>query len=109
MSKGNHARATDETSPDAHPDNPAQPNAANCSHSPLTDSRPARYILEPKDLSQKQRNVALLLLRGVSDREIARTTGVDRMTIARWRKTPSFRRVLEAQRSTVWRNSVARL
>src|SRR5205814_1377178 len=52
---------------------------------------------------------ALLLLRGASDSDVARQVGVDRMTIARWRKTPSFRRVFEAQRSTVWRNSVARL
>src|SRR5438046_2871895 len=109
MSKGDHARTPDQSSAAPHPDIPAQQNVAKCSSAPLTSRHLQRYVLDHKELSERQKNAALLLLRGASDSDVARQAGVDRMTIARWRKTPSFRRVFEAQRSTVWRNSVARL
>ena len=57
-----------------------------------------RYLLAKKELSERQRNAAELLLQGLSDAETAAHVGVDRTTIFRWRKSMAFRRELERQR-----------
>ena len=84
-------------------------NVAFCGNAPFHDGPEARYLLDTQELSERQKSAAVLLLRGMSDSEVARQINVDRMTVARWRKTPSFRRVLNGQRHMVWQNSVKRL
>jgi hypothetical protein len=88
---------------------PMSQNVAECSSAPFRGRRGARYVLNGNDLTERQHTAALLLLRGKSDSEVARLIGVDRMTIARWRRTPSFQKLLRAQRAAVWNKSLARL
>jgi hypothetical protein len=94
---------------ESHPNPGVQQNVAECSGAKSPQPRPARYILDRKDLTERQRTAAQLLLQGDTDSEVARKIGVDRATIGRWRKTPSFRREVELSRTQLWQKSVGRL
>jgi hypothetical protein len=89
--------------------NPMQQNAAECSSAKSPPPTGSRYLLNSKDLTERQRAAAQLLLRGMTDSEVAREIGVDRGTIGRWRKTPSFRKEVEQARAKMWQDSVSRL
>jgi hypothetical protein len=67
------------------------------------------FLSSRNDLSEKQRNGIELLLRGLSDQEVAAQLEVDRGTVFRWRKSIPFARELDRQRKILWQQSAARL
>jgi hypothetical protein len=72
--------------------------------------RELRHILmAPEELSQRQLSAIELVLRGLSDAQVATQLGVDRSTVYRWRISPLFRRELERQRKVLFEHSAARL
>ena len=64
----------------------------------------------PAGLSVAQFHAIELLLRGTSVQLIAKTCGVNRRTIHRWRtEDPTFRAELERAREEVWADSIERM
>jgi hypothetical protein len=69
----------------------------------------SRILLRDQQLSQREQNAIPLLLRGLSDAQVAQQVGVDRGTVFRWRQDADFAAELEKQRQVVLQHSVARL
>jgi hypothetical protein len=63
----------------------------------------------PKPLSIAQENCVDALIQGRSEREVAEALGIDRGTIAEWRKSPLFVATLNQRRQALWRESHERL
>jgi hypothetical protein len=84
---------------------PAQQGATGRNN--ISDDRDplGRFLRSRNDLSERQRNAAELLLRGMGDQDVARHVGVDRGTIFRWRQTIAFQRELDRQRRVLWERS----
>src|SRR5687768_14890865 len=68
-----------------------------------------RFLRSRNDLSERQRTAVELLLRGLSDNEVAGQIGVDRGTIFRWRGNVAFQRELERQRRAMWERSASEI
>ncbi len=68
-----------------------------------------RFLRSRNELSQRQRNAVELLLRGLSDQDVAAQLGVDRTTIFRWRKSIAFQRELDRQRRALWEQSAGKI
>ena len=56
----------------AQAEDPVPQNAAECSSAPFHSRHPARYILNGKELTERQHTAAQLLLRGRKDSDVAR-------------------------------------
>ena len=67
------------------------------------------FLSARNDLSERQKSAIDLLLRGLSDQDVASQLGVDRGTIFRWRKSIAFARELDRQRKILWQQSAAQL
>jgi hypothetical protein len=65
-----------------------------------TPPDPATFA--PKPLSIAQLNCIDQLVLGCSEREVAEACGVDRGTIATWRKVPLFVATLNERRQALW-------
>jgi hypothetical protein len=89
--------------------NPMQQNAARRSSEKFRSAAIARILLQERDLSQRQLTAMPFLLRGLSDIQVGEHLGVDRGTVARWRKDPKFIEELERQRQVLWQQSVDQL
>ena len=69
-----------------------------------------RFLKSRNELSERQRQAVDLLLRGLSDQEVASQLGVDRGTVLRWRsKSVAFQRELDRQRRRLWEQSAAEI
>ena len=69
-----------------------------------------RFLKSRNELSERQRKAVDLLLRGLSDQEVANQLGVDRGTVLRWRsKSVAFQRELDRQRRRLWEQSAAEI
>jgi DNA-binding CsgD family transcriptional regulator len=68
-----------------------------------------RFLRSRNELSERQRTAVELLLRGMSDSEVATQLGVDRGTIFRWRGNVAFQRELERQRRALWERSASEI
>ena len=69
-----------------------------------------RFLKSRNELSERQRKAVELLLRGLSDQEVANQLGVDRGTVLRWRsKSVGFGRELDRQRRRLWEQSAAEI
>jgi hypothetical protein len=69
-----------------------------------------RFLRSRNELSERQRTAVELLLRGMSDHEVAAQVGVDRGKIFRWRsKSVAFQRELDRQRRALWERSAGRI
>ena len=69
-----------------------------------------RFLKFRNELSERQRKAVELLLRGLSDQEVANQLGVDRGTVLRWRsKSVAFARELDRQRRRLWEQSAAEI
>jgi len=69
-----------------------------------------RFLKSRNELSERQRKAVDLLLRGLSDQEVANQLGVDRGTVLRWRsKSVAFGRELDRQRRRLWEQSTAEI
>jgi hypothetical protein len=66
-----------------------------------------RFLRSRNELSERQRTAVELLLRGLSDHEVANQIGVDRGTIFRWRSNLAFQRELDRQRRVFWERSAS--
>ena len=69
-----------------------------------------KTAFKPKPLTIEQENAIDLLLIGKSDREVAETIGVHRMTVQQWRTAhPLFMATLAQRRETLFSGAVDRL
>src|SRR5688572_22298546 len=69
-----------------------------------------RFLKSRNELSERQWKAVDLLLRGLSDQEVANQLGVDRGTVLRWRsKSVAFGRELDRQRRRLWEQSAAEI
>jgi hypothetical protein len=69
-----------------------------------------RFLRSRNELSERQRNAVELLLRGLSDQEVAAQVVVDRGTILRWRtRSVAFQRELDRQRRALWEQSAGEI
>ncbi|MGB7159850.1 MAG: helix-turn-helix domain-containing protein [Tepidisphaeraceae bacterium] len=73
------------------------------------ESDVSRYLRSRNELSQSQLNAVELLLRGMSDQQVAGQLGVDRGTILRWRKKVAFQREMDRQRRILWERSAGEI
>ena len=67
------------------------------------------YLFGEKQLTQQQQTALELLLRGLTDAQVAAQLGVDRGTVFRWRKSDLFAQQLDHHRRTLMEQSTARL
>ncbi|MGB7161514.1 MAG: helix-turn-helix domain-containing protein [Tepidisphaeraceae bacterium] len=68
-----------------------------------------RFLRSRNELSERQRIAVELLLRGMSDQEVAAQVGVDRSTVFRWRGNVAFQRELDRQRRILWERSAGEI
>ena len=68
-----------------------------------------RFLRSRNELSERQKTAVELLLRGMSDIEVATQIGVDRGTVFRWRGNVAFQRELERQRRAMWERSASEI
>jgi hypothetical protein len=69
-----------------------------------------RFLRSRNELSERQRTAIELLLRGLSDHEVAAQVGVDRGTVFRWRTASvAFQRELDRQRRALWEQSAGKI
>jgi hypothetical protein len=87
----------------------AQQGATRRNNKKIMPRELAHILMAPEELSQRQLTAIELVLRGLSDAQVAAQLGVDRGTVYRWRMSPLFRRELERQRKVLFEHSAARL
>jgi Homeodomain-like domain len=75
-----------------------------------SQQKPAPKPFHPKPLTIEQESAIDLLLTGNSDREVAETVGVHRMTVQQWRTThPLFMATLHRRREELFSGAVDRM
>jgi len=94
-----------------HPQQPGAPHGAAQRRNIFSEDQAIhRFLRSRNELSERQRTAVELLLRGLSDQDVATQVGVDRGTVLRWRsKSIAFQRELDRQRRMLWEQSAAEI
>jgi hypothetical protein len=87
----------------------AQHGATGRNNKKMSPTDADRILLGNKELTERQHSAVELLLRGLSDAQIAAQLGVDRGTVYRWRTSSLFQKELERQRKFLYEQSATRL
>jgi hypothetical protein len=87
----------------------AQQGATGRNKKKMSPADVARILLRNQQLTERQLSAVELLMRGLSDAQVAAQLGVDRGTVYRWRTSSLFLKELERQRKLLYEQSAARL